>query len=47
MDLWPGQFSRLKNIYAALDTKNKMKDGETPFPRPGYEASAGMGIEVR
>ncbi|KAH0835777.1 P-loop containing nucleoside triphosphate hydrolase protein [Lanmaoa asiatica] len=47
IDLWPGDFSRMRNVYAVLDTKNKTKDGETPFPRPGFEASAGMGIEVR
>jgi len=34
------------NLYGALDTKNKMKDGERPFPRPGYESSEGMSIEV-
>lgn len=37
----------MRNVYALLDAKNKMKDGETAFPRPGYEANAGMGIEVR
>lgn len=47
IDLWPGSFSRMRNVYAALDTKNKMKDGKIPFPRSGYEASSGMGIEVR
>lgn len=47
IDLWPGYFSRMRNVYTVLDTKNKMKDGETPFPRPGYEESEGMGIELR
>jgi len=47
IDVWPGSFSRMRNVYTALDTKNKMKDGETPFPRPGYEGSAGIGIELR
>ncbi|KAF8546950.1 P-loop containing nucleoside triphosphate hydrolase protein, partial [Imleria badia] len=47
ISLWPGCFSRMSNVYAALDTKIKMKDGETPFPRPGCEAGTGMGIEVR
>lgn len=47
IDLWPGYFSRMRNVYTALETKNKIKDGETPFPRPGCESRAGMGIEVR
>jgi hypothetical protein len=47
MNLWPSMFSRMSNLYAVLDTKNKMKDGEMPFPRPGYESRKGMGIEVR
>ena len=47
IDFWPGCFSRMMNVYTALDAKSKMKDGETPFPRPGYEESAGIGIEVR
>lgn len=47
IDLWPGYFSRMRNVYTALDTKNTMKDGETSFPRPGYEDSAGMSVELR
>lgn len=47
LSLWPGQFSRLMNVYAALDIKNKMKDGKTPFPRSGYEASEGMSIQFK
>ncbi|KAG6373710.1 P-loop containing nucleoside triphosphate hydrolase protein [Boletus reticuloceps] len=47
IDLWPSCFSRMRNVYTALDTKNKMKDGETTFPRPGREASTGVGIEFR
>ncbi|KAF8452298.1 P-loop containing nucleoside triphosphate hydrolase protein, partial [Boletus edulis BED1] len=47
IDLWPSCFSQMRNVYTALDTKNKIKDGETPFPRPGREASTGAGIEFR
>ena len=47
INLWPGEFSRMINVYTALDTKSKMRDGETPYPRPGYEESRGMGIQVQ
>ena len=34
-------------FYMQLDAKPEMKDGDTSYPRPGYDKSIGMSIEFR
>ncbi|KAH7889214.1 P-loop containing nucleoside triphosphate hydrolase protein [Phlebopus sp. FC_14] len=43
--LFPGELARVADLYRMINLENKMKDGETVFPRPGYKQSPGMSIE--
>lgn len=37
----------MREFYAALEIENQIKDGDTPYPRPGYENALGMSLELR
>jgi len=39
--------ARMGQFYMKLDAKSEMKDGDTLYPRPGYDKSIGMSIEFR
>ena len=43
----PQDVARMGQFYMQLDAKPEMKDGDTPYPRPGYDKSIGMSIEFR
>ncbi|KAF9242086.1 P-loop containing nucleoside triphosphate hydrolase protein [Melanogaster broomeanus] len=44
---FPKALSRMEGLYMTLDIQNQMKDGETPYPRPGSENNTGMSLELR
>ncbi|KIJ16673.1 hypothetical protein PAXINDRAFT_10381 [Paxillus involutus ATCC 200175] len=46
-DTWPTVISRMQTLYTALDIENEMKDGATPYPRPGLADNVGMSLELR
>ena len=37
----------MRDFYMTLDATPKMKDGDTSYPRPGYDKSIGMSVEFR
>jgi hypothetical protein len=41
------QFSKLKNLYAVSDVKNKSRDGELSYPKPDSKSEAGMAFELQ
>ncbi|KAG6332023.1 hypothetical protein ID866_7069 [Astraeus odoratus] len=47
IEFFPEDVSRMREFYAALDIENQVKDGETPYPQPGCDNSAGMSVELR
>lgn len=47
LEFFPEDASRMREFYAALEIENQIKDGDTPYPRPGYENALGMSLELR
>lgn len=47
LEFFPEDMSRMREFYAALDIENQIKDGDTGYPRPDYDNSAGMSLELR
>lgn len=44
----PEEIASMGQFYLKLDAKPKMKDGDAPYPRPGYEeGNIGMSVEFR
>ncbi|KAG6329948.1 hypothetical protein ID866_9142 [Astraeus odoratus] len=43
----PQEVAKLGSFYRTLDAKAEMVDGDTPYPRKGYDTSSGMSIEFR
>jgi len=37
----------MREFYAALDIENQIKDGDKGYPRPDYDNSAGISLELR
>ena len=44
---FPQEMAPLGQFYMKLDATPKMKDGDIPYPRPGYDGGIGMSVEFR